>query len=122
MRCGEIWLAPDGENADARLRPVVVIEPDENANTVAVCALTTTRGAQPGVIALHPDGLNGLNAASQVRVDLSTTLPKSALLRRLGVLAEADCARLKAALSHLRDPSRNPDPNDPGSRRPENDQ
>ncbi len=97
---GEVWW---GEVADAKPRPYLILTRDEAIRVlrrVVVAPVTRTIRGIPTELPLGtPDGLRTECVAS---FDNVLTLPKSALLRRLGALdagrLDEPCQALRAAL------------------------
>lgn len=91
---GEIWEA----RLD-KVRPVVVVSRDDVAGRrmkATVAAITSTLRDVPTHIPLdHRDGLAHLSA---INCDELQTIPKTALVRRIGRLAESKLAALDDAL------------------------
>lgn len=101
MKRGEIWTAAGGADYAGKPCPVVIVQDDRfETASVTVCAFTShAKDAPLFRLAMEPDGVNGLNAASHLMADKVTTVSKSKLGRRIGRLAATDMARLDRALT-----------------------
>ncbi|MGE3147154.1 MAG: type II toxin-antitoxin system PemK/MazF family toxin [Pseudorhodoplanes sp.] len=96
MKRGEVWnVAGDGQHA------AIVMQDDRFAAmlTVTVCPLTrssiTSVYARPEIA---PSAGNGLQKPARAMVDKVTTVPKTKLGKRLGILEAAEIARIEHAL------------------------
>jgi mRNA interferase MazF len=101
MRRGEVWTASGGPDYAGKPRPVVVIQDDtfDGTDSITVCAFTTDETDAPLFrLAIEPDDLNGLRAASRLMVDKITTVPKSKLGSQIGRLDDEDMLRLNQAI------------------------
>jgi mRNA interferase MazF len=100
------WIAPDdsGGPTPSYSHPHVVVQDDvfnhSRISTVVVCALTTNlaKAAEPGNILLKP-GEGGLPKQSVVIVSQVSSVEKTALGERIGVLSKA---RVDQVLEGLR--------------------
>lgn len=101
MRRGEVWTASGSSGYAGKPRPVVVVQDDAFAATasVTICAFTTDPTEAPLLrVEIAPTERNGLRATSRLMVDKITTVPRSRLGERIGVLADEDMVRLNRAM------------------------
>ncbi len=101
MKRGEIWTVAGGPDYAGKPRPAVVIQEDGFAETqsITICFLTTREGNGSLVrLSVDPSGRNGLRLASWLMVDKLTTVPKSKVGARIGVLDAEDVSRLNRAI------------------------
>jgi len=92
MRRGEIWTAAGGKEYAGKPRPVVIVQDDrfDLTTSVTVCALTTDPTDAPLLrLPVEPNEENGLRAPCRLMVDKLTTVPKTKLGSRLGMLDDA---------------------------------
>jgi mRNA interferase MazF len=100
MKRGEIWTVAGGNGYTGKPRPAVIIQDDafEETASIIVCALTTDPTNAPLFrLPIEPNVGNGLRAACHLMVDKVTSLPRSRLGKRIGVLDDADIVRLNRA-------------------------
>lgn len=101
MRRGEVWTASGGPGYAGKPRPVVIVQDDAFAATASVtlCAFTTDPTEAPLFrVEIAPTGANGLRTPSRLMVDKITTVPRTRLGERIGVLADEDMLRLNRAI------------------------
>lgn len=101
MKRAEIWTVAGGPDYAGKPRPAVVLQDDVFAGTASItlCPLTTHLVDAPLIrLLIEPTRLNGLNAASHVKVDKIITVAKSKVHKRLGKLAEEDMIRVNRAV------------------------
>ena len=101
MKRREIWTAAGGADYAGKPRPVVIIQSDTFAGgqSVTVCSLTTSEvGGENVRLIVEPTEENGLISTSRLMVDKVTTIPRSKLRRRIGLLGEADAEKLNTSL------------------------
>lgn len=100
MRRGELWTVAGGTDYAAKPRPAVVIQDDRfDTDSVTVCPFTTDPTEAPLFrLSIAPSPTNGLCEASRLMVDKLTTVRRSRLGDRLGVLDDADIVRLNRAM------------------------
>ena len=109
MKRGEVWrvrLPTGAGHAQSGERPAIIIQNDANTArlpTVLIVPLTSSRAALrfPGTAEIQPDGQNGLTVASVALGFQTTALDKQFVLRRLGVLNDADLARVLQLIADL---------------------
>lgn len=101
MKRGEIWTASGGPDYAGKPRPVTIIQDDlfDATASVTVCALTTDPTDAPIFRpVVEPSETNGLLERSRLMADKVTTVPRSKLGRRIGVLDDRDIVRLNRAV------------------------
>lgn len=101
MRRAEIWTVAGGKDYAGKPRPAVIIQDDrfDATDSITICAFTTDPTDAPLFrLLVEPNEHNGLQAACRLMVDKVTTVPKSKLGDRLGVLEEKDILRLNRAI------------------------
>jgi len=81
-------------------RPAVIIQDDHfDTDSVTICPFTTNPADTPLIrLAIEPDQGNGLDTPSRIMVDQVTTVRRSRLGRKVGVLNNANVLRLNRAL------------------------
>lgn len=101
MKRGEVWSAATGSGYGGKPRPVLVVQGDAFGDTphrlVALCqtARGEARDLRPRVL---PDAQNGLEAISDVAVDILVTVDHQQFGRVIGRLSETDMQRVDQAL------------------------
>lgn len=101
MRRGEIWTVAGGGTYVGKPRPAVIVQDDrfDATDSITICAFTSDPTVAPLFrLVIRPTERNGLKAASRLTVDKLTTVPKSRLGMRIGVLSKEDLIRLNRAL------------------------
>ena len=101
MRCGEIWTIAGGSDYAAKPRPAVVVQDNafDATSSITICTFTTDDTEAPLFrIPIKPTAQNGLRARSQLMVDKITTVPKTKIGSRIGVLDDQDVVRLNRAM------------------------
>lgn len=101
MRRGEIWTAAGGGDYTGKLRPVVIIQDDAFAEleSVTVCPFTSDPLDVPLFrVPVDPTDENGLLGPSRVMADKVTTVAKSRLRQRVGILSDQEMRRINQAL------------------------
>ena len=101
MRRGEIWTIAGGSDYAGKPRPAVVVQDNafDATASVTICAFTTDDTEAPLFrIPIKPTTQNGLRAQSQLMVDKITTVPKTKIGSRIGVLDDQDLVRLNRAM------------------------
>jgi mRNA interferase MazF len=105
IKRGEIWTITGGKDYAGKPRPAVILQDDrfDRTDSVTICAFTTDPTDAPLFrLAVEPDESNGLQAVCRLMVDKITTVSKSRLGTRIGLLADEDMLRLnRAALVFL---------------------
>lgn len=101
MKRGELWTAAGGPDYAGKPHPVLILQDDnfDATASITICGLTSNllevALARP---AIEPSPENNLRASSQVMVDKITTMKRTKLGERLGVLAASDMARVNRAV------------------------
>jgi mRNA interferase MazF len=101
LKRGEIWTASGGGDYAGKPRPVVIVQDDRFDATlsITICAFTSDQTAAPHFrLPIVPTDANGLKETSILMVDKISTVRKSRLGRRIGLLAKDDVLRLDRAI------------------------
>lgn len=101
MKRGEVWTVSGGPDYVGKPRPAVIVQEDafDSTASVTVCPFTSDSTVAPFFrIPVDPDAANGLRSTSCLMVDKITTVAKTKLGKRVGVLTGADVARLNLAM------------------------
>jgi len=101
MKRGEIWTASAGSGYAGKPRPVVIVQDDhfDATASVTVCAFTTDPIDAPLFrVHIDADEVTGIREPSRLMVDKITTIPRSKLGERIGLLRDDDLVRLSRAL------------------------
>jgi mRNA interferase MazF len=96
----EVWTVAGGPDYAGKPRPAVIVQDDLfDTDSVTICPFTTDPADAPLLrleIEVSPD--NGLRETSRLTVDKITTISRSKLGERVGVLAAVDMIRLNRAI------------------------
>jgi mRNA interferase MazF len=101
VKRGEIWTVAGGGHYTDKPRPAVILQDDafDATNSITIAAITTHEtGISLVRPAIAPNEKNGLRVASRIMVDKISTVPKSKLGKRLGVLDDEAIIRLNRAV------------------------
>ena len=101
MKRGEIWTVADGGGYAGKPRPVVIVQDEAFAalDSVTICPLTSDPTDLPLFrIPLLPQDDNGLRQESRIMADKITTVHKTKLGSRIGIVSPDDMRRLNQAL------------------------
>lgn len=101
MRRGEIWTVSGASDYAGKPRPSLVLQDDNFADidSITICGFTTEAGvATMFRLPVEPSGENGLFRRCNIMVDKITTVPRTKLGNRIGMLAEQDLERLNRAI------------------------
>ncbi|MCC7180382.1 MAG: type II toxin-antitoxin system PemK/MazF family toxin [Acidobacteria bacterium] len=101
MKRGEVWTVSGGRTYAGKPRPAVVVQDDrfEATDSVTVCPFTTGSADAPLFrLPVEPTRENGLRVPCRIMVDKVTTVPRTRMGRRLGVLAVTDMIRVERAM------------------------
>ena len=100
MRRAEIWTVTGGGEYTGKPRPAVIVQDDHfDTDSVALCPLTTDPTDAPLLrLLIEPASGNGLDAPSWIMVDKITTVRRSRLGSKVGVLDDANVVRVNRAL------------------------
>lgn len=100
MRRGEVWTVSGGPAFGGKPRPAVIIQDGHfDTDSVTVCLFTSDPTEAP-LFRLHVElnPTNGLTSSSRVMVDKITTVRRTKLGERVGVLDDFDVVRLNRAM------------------------
>lgn len=100
MRRAEIWTVSGGGSYTGKPRPAVIVQDDHfDTDSVVLCPFTTDPADAPLFrLLITPDSGNGLEQPSRIMVDKVTTVRRSRLGSKVGVLDDANVLRLNRAL------------------------
>lgn len=101
MRRGELWTAAGGKNYASKPRPVLILQNDlfDATASITVCPLTSDPTEIPLLrIPLSPNEINGLTTPSSIMLDKVTTMPRSKLGARIGLVSDGDMVALTRGL------------------------
>jgi mRNA interferase MazF len=100
VRRAEIWTVSGGGTYTGKPRPAVIVQDDHfNTDSVVLCPFTTDPTDAPLFrLLISPDHSNGLEQPSRIMVDKITTVRRSRLGSRIGVLDDANILRLNRAI------------------------
>lgn len=103
MKRGELWVGASSDPYTRKPRPLVVVQSDhidEALRSITVCPLTT-RGVGEAFfrVVVKPNQDNGLEHQSEIEVEKITTMRKSDLDKRIGMLSETDIRALNHSLA-----------------------
>jgi mRNA interferase MazF len=100
VRRAEIWTVSGGAEYTGKPRAAVIIQDDHfDTDSVTLCPFTTDPTDAPLFrLLIDPDKGNGLDAPSRIMVDKVTTVRRSRLGARVGMLDDASILRLNRAL------------------------
>ena len=98
---GELWTLSGGSDHAGKPRPALIVQDDAFAETpsVTLCLMTSELTDSPAIrITFAPDRTNGLKETSQVMTDKITTVPRTKLGKRIGVLSNAEMVVVDRAI------------------------
>lgn len=100
MKRAEIWTIAGGGDYVGKPRPVVIVQHDRfDTDSVTVCPFTTDNTEAPLFrLDITASPTSGLQSASRLMVDKITTVHRSRLGERIGILEDADVIRLNRAV------------------------
>ena len=100
MRRAEIWTVSGGAEYTGKARTGVIIQDDHfDTDSVTLCPFTTDPTDAPLFrLLIEPDQGNGLGAPSRIMVDKVTTVRRSRLGAKVGILDDTGVLRLNRAL------------------------
>lgn len=100
MRRAEIWTVTGGTGYTGKPRPAVIVQDDRfDTDSVTVCPFTSDPTDVPLLrVKVEPTGSNGLGTECRLTVDKFTTVARSKLGDRIGILDDIDLIRLSRAL------------------------
>jgi mRNA interferase MazF len=96
----EIWTVSEGTDYTGKPRPAVIIQGDHfDTDSVTLCPFTTDPTDAPLFrLLIEPDQGSGLDGPNRIMADKVTTVRRSRLGTRVGVLDDASVLRLNRAL------------------------
>jgi mRNA interferase MazF len=98
---GEIGTVAGGKDYAGKPRPVVIVQDDrfDATDSITICAFTTDKTDAPLFrLSVQPNERNGLRATCRLMVDKITTVPKTKVGARVGMLDDEDILRLNQAV------------------------
>lgn len=101
MKRGEIWTVSGGNNYTGKPRPAVIVQEDrfDGTSSITLCAFTTDPTDAPLIrLLIAPSEQNGLRTECRLMIDKVTTVPKTRLGKKLGLLEDTDQLRVNRAL------------------------
>jgi mRNA interferase MazF len=100
LRRAEIWTVAGAGDYAGKARPAAIIQDDRfDTDSVTICPFTTDPTDAPLLrLEVVASATNGLRDTSRLMVDKITTVRRSKLGERLGVLDDADVVRLNRAV------------------------
>jgi mRNA interferase MazF len=100
VRRAEIWTVSGGADDTGTPRPAVIIQDDHfDTDSVTLCPFTTDPTDAPLFrLLIEPDQRNGLDGPSRIMVDKVTTVRRSRLGTKVGVLDDSSVLRLNRAV------------------------
>ena len=100
MKRAEVWTVSGGPDYIGKPRPAVLVQDDHfDTDSVTICPFTTDPTDAPLFrLEIEPSLENGLREPCRLMVDKVTTIPRSKLGDRMGVLVGADMLRLNRAI------------------------
>jgi mRNA interferase MazF len=100
VRRAEIWTVSGGADDTGKTRPAVIIQDDHfDTDSVTLYPFTTDPTDAPLFrLLIEPDQRNGLDGPSRIMVDKVTTVRRSRLGTKVGVLDDSSVLRLNRAV------------------------
>lgn len=101
MRRGEVWTVSGGKGYTGKPRPVVIVQEYsfDATDSITICAFTTDEADAPLFrIEIQPSEANGLRRNCRMMVDKITTVRKSKMGLRLGILDDESIIKLNQAM------------------------
>lgn len=100
VKRAEIWTVSGGPDYAGKPRPAVIVQDDHfDTDSVTICPLTTDPTSAPLFrLEVEPSPENGLHEPSRLMVDKITTVSRSKLGDRIGMLAGTDTIRLNRSI------------------------
>jgi mRNA interferase MazF len=100
VRRAEIWTVSGGPNLAGKPRPAVILQDDRfDTDSVTVCPFTTDSTQAPLFrLDIASTAGNGLRRTCRLMVDKITTVSRTKLGTRIGVLDGPDVVRLERAV------------------------
>jgi mRNA interferase MazF len=100
VKRAEVWTVAGGPGYGGKPRPAVIVQDDRfDTDSVTICPFTTDPTDAPLFrLEIEPSPENGLRDTCRLMVDKLTTIPRSKLGDRIGVLAGIEMIRLNRAI------------------------
>ncbi len=102
MKRGEIWTAAGGPDYAGKPRPVLILQEDsfDATASITICGLTSY-GLDAGLIRpeILPTSDNNLREVSHIMVDKITTVSRSKLGARIGIMTASEMVRINKAVA-----------------------
>jgi mRNA interferase MazF len=100
VKRAEIWTVSGGPDYAGKPRPALIVQDDHfDTDSITVCPFTIDPTDAPLFrLEVEPTSDNGLHETCRLMVDKLTTIPRSKLGQRIGVLAGIDMIRLNRAV------------------------
>jgi mRNA interferase MazF len=100
VKRAEVWTVSGGPGYVGKPRPAVIVQDDRfDTDSVTICPFTTDPTEAPLFrLEIEPSPENGLRETCRLMVDKLTTIPRSKLGDRVGVLAGIEMIRLNRAI------------------------
>ncbi len=100
VKRAEVWTVAGGPGYAGKPRPAVIVQDERfDTDSVTICPFTTDPTDAPLLrLEIQPSPDNGLRETCRLMVDKLTTVPRSKLGDRTGVLAAIDMIRLNRAI------------------------
>ncbi|MBK8083714.1 MAG: type II toxin-antitoxin system PemK/MazF family toxin [Devosia sp.] len=101
MKRGEVWTVAGSGDYAGKPRPALILQDDSFSATqsVTICPFTTDPTDAPLVrVPVAPSSANGLREPSRLMIDKLTTVQRSRLGERLGVVDEAVLVQVARAV------------------------
>lgn len=101
MKRGEIWTVAGANDYAGKPRPSVILQDEifHTTESITVCGFTSDMDAPDLLrIVIEPTEANGLRSPSCVMIDKVTTIPRTKLGRRIGVLPDMQMQAISQAI------------------------
>ena len=100
MRRADIWTVSGGPDYAGKPRPVVILQDDRfDTDSVTICPFTTDPTDAPLFrVEIEPTDTNRLHSPCRLMVDKITTVSRTKLGDKMGVLGDGDLVRLNRAV------------------------
>jgi mRNA interferase MazF len=100
LRRSEVWTVAGGADYAGKPRPTVIVQDDRfDTDSVTICPFTIDPTDAPLFrLEIAATAGNGLRDTSRLMVDKITTVRRSKLGERLGILDDADLVRVNRAI------------------------
>ena len=100
MKRGEVWTEASGEAYAGKPRPVVILQDDrfDATDSVTTCPFTSDPTSAVFRVRVEPAPANGLLNRSFAMADKISSLPRTRLRDRVGILTSAEMANINRAV------------------------